>query len=147
MNITIFLFVLCLFQVHAQEQALQINLAKPLRPGVPFLGVGAVKHGFDYMIEDTDKGWNSTFASLSLSRVKESKLRIARTWFGPDWVMDSWGGPLNFSKPKFNQFCQWAQDMKSANVTIAIAAGWWCTGSTCSLGFVFVTLSHSSRRR
>lgn len=44
----------------------------------------------DYMAEETYRGLNASLRALSLSRMCESRLRIARTWYGIDWTMPVW---------------------------------------------------------
>ena len=100
-------------------------------------------HGFDYMEENTQHGWNSTFAAASLARINASRLRVARTWYGPDWTMSTWGAPLNFTTPKFEQFCVWVADMKSVGVKVALQAGWWSPANTCTIGSLSPVLFHS----
>lgn len=109
--------------------------ATPGPGGTEFMGIGGVMHGFDHMPESTAHGWNDTYNTLALSRVQESRLRIARTFYGPDWAMPGkWGAALNFSTPKFEAFCRWVGEMKELNVTVALQAGWWSPANTCTVG-------------
>lgn len=101
-------------------------------------GVGGVRHGFDYMAEETYRGLNSTYRALSLSRICDARLRIARTWYSSDWVMPVWGGAMNFSSERFEQFATWVSDIKACNVTVALQAGWWFT-QVC-VGVVFYSV-------
>ena len=55
-----------------------------------FAGIGGVRHGFDYMSEETYRGLNVSMRAVSLSRMCDARLRIARTWYGIDWAMPSW---------------------------------------------------------
>ena len=91
-----------------------------------FWGLGAVRHGFDWMAEEVDRGLNDTYRQANFARIAVSRLRIARTWHASDWAMPVWGGPIDFTLPKFEAFAQWVAAMRQANVTVAMAAGWWC---------------------
>ena len=85
------------------------------------MGIGGVMHGFDHMPERAARGWNDTSNTLALSRVQDSRLRIARTWCGPDWTMPgNRGASLNFSTPRFEAFCRWVGEMQKLNVTVAL---------------------------
>jgi len=112
--------------------ALTVDFSSVLRPDV--WGVGGVRHGFDWMPEETDRGLNDTFRALSLQRIADARLRVARTWYGLDWAMPVWGGPLDFGTVRFEAFCRWVAAMQAANVTVALQAGWWFTEHTCGIG-------------
>lgn len=127
------LWLMCPLLVLADLQ-MNVDFATPIHAPGPWMGVGAVMHGFDYMSEDSYRGWDNAAAAVSNHRLATSHTRIARTWYGPDWTMTEWGAPLNFSTPKFQQFARWVADMQRDNVTVAMAAGWWLPANTCGIG-------------
>lgn len=81
------LVVVCAFGCTAAVD-LSVNFSDVIR--TDFAGVGGVRHGVDYMAEETYRGLNSSMRALSLARICESRLRIARTWYGVDWAMPVW---------------------------------------------------------
>lgn len=97
-----------------------------------FLGIGGVYHGFTYMPESNAKGMTDPLRTLEFDRISALKLSIARTWYGSDWAMPTWGGSYDWNSTKMTAFYQWLQAMKNRNVDVVISAGWWFTQNTCS---------------
>ena len=110
-----------------------INHTAPL--SASFEGISAVRHGFDYMDEEVYRGMDGDIRNLSYTRLRDARLRSARTWYAPDFVMPGgWGTPLDFSTPRFEQFAQWISDMKAIDVDVVVTAGWWFTQNACGTG-------------
>lgn len=99
-----------------------------------FLGLGAVYHGFSYMPESNAQGMTDALRTTEFDRVNRIKLNIARTWYGSDWAMPTWGGAYDWNSTKMTAFYQWLQAMKDRNVQVALNVGWWFTEHTCSNG-------------
>ena len=126
--------ILCLLHRAAAQQQLSINFGGP--PASPaFQGVSAVRHGFDYMQEETSRGLSPALRNLSHARLAASRLTHARTWYASEWAMPlGWGTPLNFTAPRFEQFAAWVADMQRAGVRVVMNAGWWFPQCTCGAG-------------
>ena len=112
--------------VHATAQTPQLlttHCDTPLR--TDYVGVSAVRHGFDYMEEETVQGMNATYRALSYARIAAARLSGARTWYASEWAMPGgWGTPLDFTTPRFTQFAAWMSDMQALDVPVTLNAGW-----------------------
>ena len=67
-----------------------------------FLGVNAVYHGFAYMPFQEERGMNDADRRREFGLVSNIALRLARTWYRPDWAC---GGndlqrPFNWESPE-----------------------------------------------
>ncbi len=96
-----------------------------------FLGVNGVYHGFAYMPEQINRGMNDEDRQREFSRVKNMDLKIARTWYRPDWACgDNLYNDFNWETDKMKAFYQWLDRMKELKVDVALQAGWWFTRDT-----------------
>ncbi len=96
-----------------------------------FLGVNGVYHGFAYMPEQIRKGMNDDDRRREFSRVKNMDLKIARTWYRPDWACgDNLYNNFNWETDKMKAFYLWLDKMKELNVDVALQAGWWFSKDT-----------------
>lgn len=99
-----------------------------------FIGLSGVYHGFTYMPESTSKGMTDALRTIEFDRVVTQKLRLARTWYGSDWAMPTYGGAYDWNSTKMTAFYNWLQAMKDRGVDVALSAGWWFTQHTCDAG-------------
>lgn len=114
-------------------QALAVNFSAPLRED--YGGVGAVRHGFDYMPEETTRGLTDALRGVGYDRMSSARLAAARTWYASEWAMPGgWGSALDFTTPRFTAFAAWVGDMAARNVSVTLNAGWWFTQATCGAG-------------
>ena len=114
------------------QQALSVDFTAPA--SVRFRGLSAVRHGFDYMPEETGRGLTPALRNVGLDRLASSRLAGARTWYEAAWVMPGgWGSPLNFTTSRFEQFAAWAADMQARNVSVILNTGWFFPTSTCEV--------------
>lgn len=91
-----------------------------------FLGVNAVYHGFMYLPEATEMGMTPELRALELARVKESGIRIARTFYRPDWAMGD--GPwlkADWESRQMKALYAWLADMQRLGIDVALNMGWW----------------------
>ena len=96
-----------------------------------FLGVNGTYHGFAFMPEQTDKGMNDADRQREFERVARLDLKIARTWYRPDWAAgERLNHPFNWESPKMRAFYRWLDAMQSLGVQVALQAGWWFTRDT-----------------
>jgi hypothetical protein len=96
-----------------------------------FKGVNGVYHGFAFMPEQIEKGMNDKDREREFSRVKDMRLKIARTWYRPDWACGaSLYNDFNWQSDKMLAFYKWLDEMKKLNVEVALQAGWWFTRDT-----------------
>ena len=91
-----------------------------------FLGVNAVYHGFTYLPESLEMGMTDKLRALELERVKESGIRIARSFYRPDWAMGDgqWLKP-DWDSAKMKGLYAWLSDMQKSKVDVALNLGWW----------------------
>lgn len=91
-----------------------------------FLGINAVYHGFSYLPESLEMGMTDELRALELARVKESGIRIARTFYRPDWAMGDgpWLRP-DWNSPKMKALYAWLTDMQGLGIDVALNMGWW----------------------
>lgn len=91
-----------------------------------FLGLNAVYHGFTYLPESIEMGMTDELRALELARVKASGLRIARTFYRPDWAMGDgpWLQP-DWDSVKMQALYAWLSDMQKIGVDVALNMGWW----------------------
>ena len=114
-------------------QLLAADFTAPQR--ADFRGVSAVRHGFDFMAEEVYRGRTPELAQQSIARMRDARLAAARTWYSADWVMErGWGAGLNFSTPRFEQWCEWLAATQAAGVDVVVTAGWWFTQNACAIG-------------
>jgi hypothetical protein len=96
-----------------------------------FLGVNGVYHGFAYMEDPKVRPMTEQDRKREFTRVQKMDLKIARTWYRPDW---SCGGNLynafNWESKRMKEFYLWLDKMKELKVDVALQAGWWFTRDT-----------------
>ncbi|MFD0713068.1 hypothetical protein [Paenibacillus sp. GCM10027626] len=109
---------------------LSVNLENVIQEN--FLGLGGTYHGFAYMPESSNKGMTADLRNLEFDRVSGAGLKIARTWYGSDWAMPSWGGSYNWNSARMTAFYNWLQAMKDRQVDVALQVGWWFSKHTCT---------------
>lgn len=91
-----------------------------------FLGINAVYHAFTYLPESIEMGMNEKLRAVELARVQTSGIRIARTFYRPDWAMGD--GPwleADWNSAKMQGLYAWLADMQRLNVDVALNMGWW----------------------
>jgi hypothetical protein len=111
------------------EKTVFVNLDHILQDD--FLGVNATYHGFAFMPEQVAKGMDERDAEREFERVRQMGLRIARTWYRPDWACgESLAKPCDWESPKMQAFYRWLAAMRDCNVEVALQAGWWFTRDT-----------------
>ena len=81
-----------------------------------YVGSCGVYHGFSFMPEPEAMGLTGETREREFRRVEAMKLKVARTWFRPDYNQDM-----------MKRFCLWLDKMKELNVKVALQAGWWFT--------------------
>eukprot|EP01084_Bolivina_argentea_P144667 253758_1 len=134
--LVIFLFYIC----NIDATVLNINGSSIINPNL--LGIGTNYQGFSFMPEAYSNGMNSTYHDIEFSRVCEAKIKIARTWYGPNWAMTPvydnskatqiWNIQFDWNSELMNKFYSWLDKLKSCDVDVAIAGSWWFTQNTCS---------------
>eukprot|EP01084_Bolivina_argentea_P188466 324444_1 len=107
-----------------------------------FLGIGAVYQGFSFMPEAYANGMNSTYHDIEFSRVCNSGLKVARTWFAANWAMTPtfdnvsatkiWNTNFDWNSVLMNKFYSWLDKLQLCDIDIAIAGLWWFTQNICS---------------
>jgi len=96
-----------------------------------FLGVNGVYHGFAYMEDPDVKPMSEQDRDLEFSRVKAMDLKIARTWYRPDWACGAnLYNDFDWNSKRMKAFYQWLDKMKALKVDVALQAGWWFTRDT-----------------
>jgi|GEM_PF-249706 len=96
-----------------------------------FLGVNGVYHGFAFMPEQINKGMNDKDREREFERIKNLDLKIARTWYRPDWACgNNLYNSFNWQSDKMQAFYKWLDEMKKLKVDVALQAGWWFTRDT-----------------
>jgi hypothetical protein len=96
-----------------------------------YKGVNGVYHGFAFMPEEIKKGMNDEDRQREFTRIKNMDLKIARTWYRPDWSCgNSLYNKCNWESEKMNAFYRWLDKMKELKVEVALQAGWWFTKDT-----------------
>ena len=89
-----------------------------------YLGMNAVYHGFNYMPEYKMRGYTDADRAVEYARVKEARLRIARTWFYPNYNCLDIKGPYDMHSQRMEALRKWCQDMKDMGIEVALQAGW-----------------------
>lgn len=91
-----------------------------------FLGFNAVYHGFTYFPESLEMGMTDTLRALELKLVKESGVRMVRSFYRPDWAMGDgvWLKP-DWNSVKMRALYAWLADMQKIGVDVALNMGWW----------------------
>ncbi|MBQ8550681.1 MAG: hypothetical protein IJ426_05005 [Clostridia bacterium] len=88
-----------------------------------FLGLGAVYHGFAGQPDDAGRVYTPEQIALEVSRVRDMRLKIARTYY--NWYpWDSKTGEWNWENDRCRAFYNWCSEMQKAGVTLAINVGW-----------------------
>ena len=117
-------------KVSAAVTALSVNTGSVIQPD--FLGLGAVYHGFSYMPESNAQGMTDSLRTIDFDRVNRAQVRIARSWYGSDWAMPTWGGAYDWNSTKMTAFYTWLQAMKDRGVDVGLNMGWWFREHVCS---------------
>lgn len=89
-----------------------------------FLGLNAVYHGFNYMPEQIKRGMTDADRQQEYSRVRDCRLKIARTMFLPSYNCRCITGPYYMESERMSAIVKWCRDMQQMNVDIALQAGW-----------------------
>ena len=78
------------------------------------------------MPEIEARGFGDMDRQREFDRVKRMGLRIARTWYRPDWAAGNNGiaGPFDWDSPKMKAFYKWLGEMKKLGVDVALQAAW-----------------------
>lgn len=96
-----------------------------------FRGVNAVYHGFSFMEDPGVKPMTDADRQAEFARVAAMDLKIARTWYRPDWACgDNLYNDFDWQTPRMQAFYAWLDQMKKLNVDVALQAGWWFTRDT-----------------
>ena len=118
------LFILALPAPSPARETLAVDPGQVIQEN--FLGVNAVHHGFSYLPESLEMGMTAELRTLELARVKESGIRIARTFYRPDWAMGDgpWLRP-DWDSPRMRALYAWLADLQGIGVDVALNMGWW----------------------
>lgn len=81
-----------------------------------YVGSCGVYHGFSYMPLPEQMGLTGEAREREFERVESMKLKVARTWFRPDYTRDM-----------IRRFNSWLERMQQIGVDVAIQSGWWFT--------------------
>jgi len=81
-----------------------------------YIGSCGVYHGFAYMPTYEQLGYTDEDREREFSRVNAMKLKVARTWFRPD-----------FPQAALLRFGRWIEKMKELGVEVALNSGWYFT--------------------
>jgi len=81
-----------------------------------YIGSCATYHGFAYQTFAEEMGLVGDVREREFERVRQMKLKVARTWYRPD-----------FSRDMFKRFCLWLDEMKKQNVDVMLSASWFFT--------------------
>jgi hypothetical protein len=120
--VAIILSIIGFTQTLAADEELEVDFSTVIQDD--FLGVNAIYHGFAFMPESS--GMSSADREREFDRVQRSKLKIARTWYRPDWVCgDDLKNTWDWESTKMEAFYDWLDVMKALNVDVALQAGWW----------------------
>lgn len=96
-----------------------------------FLGVNGTYHGFCYMPFQTGLGMTDADATRELDRVAGMGLRLARTWYRPDWACGaSLTNRFDWESVEMRAFYRWLEAMRERGVKVALQAAWWCSKDT-----------------
>lgn len=87
-------------------------------------GNSAVYHGFAWMPESVENGLTDAGRARELAYVRHCRLAVARTWFGSDWNMPEWGGPLQWDTVRAQAFIRWLDATAAIGCDVAINGGW-----------------------
>jgi len=114
---------------HRKTIALAVDRTRVLEKN--FLGVNGTYHGFAWMPEQLNKGMSDGDRAREFDRVHRMGLRMARTWYRPDWACGSTiYNAFDWESVKMKAFYKWLQAMKERNVDVALQSGWWFTRDT-----------------
>jgi len=117
--------------IAAQQSFLRLEVDNAQVVSSNFLGVNAVYHGFSYMQEADSIQLTSAQREREFQRIKTLGLKIARTWYRPDWSCKTdLYGDYDWQSARMKSFCQWLDRMQLLKVDIALQAGWWFTRDT-----------------
>lgn len=81
-----------------------------------YVGSCGVYHGFSYMESYEKLGYDDSDREREFARVAAMKLKVARTWFRPDYSQDM-----------LIRFGKWIAKMKELGVEVALQSAWWFT--------------------
>jgi hypothetical protein len=81
-----------------------------------YAGSCGVYHGFSYMPLPEEMGLTGEVREREFKRVEAMQLKVARTWFRPD-----------FSRDMMKRFNMWLERMQKLGVDVALQSGWWFT--------------------
>ncbi len=96
-----------------------------------FLGVNGTYHGFAWMPEQVKEGMSDADRARELDRVQRMGLKMARTWYRPDWACgSSLYNKFDWDSVKMKAFYKWLRAMKERGVDVALQTGWWFTKDT-----------------
>lgn len=111
------------------DAVLTVDLERVIQEN--FLGVNGTYHGFTFMPEQESKGMTGADRAREFERVARMDLKIARTWYRPDWACaECLGSGYDWESRKMQAFYRWLEAMRERNVDVALQAGWWFTGDT-----------------
>ncbi len=97
-----------------ENSSVKINRSKIINDH--YKGSGGVYHGFSFMPGNEAMGLCGEARERELRRVEEMQLKVARTWFRPD-----------YSREMMEKFNLWLDEMKRLGVEVAIQSAWWFT--------------------
>ncbi len=91
-----------------------------------FLGINAVYHAFSHLPESREMGMTAALRTRELKRIKESGIRIVRSYYRPDWAMGDgpWLSP-DWNSVKMQALYAWLADLQKIGVQVALNMGWW----------------------
>ncbi len=89
-----------------------------------FLGLSAVYHGFNYNKEYEMRGYTAADREVEYKRLKETRVKIVRSWFYPNYNCADICGPYDMKCQRMEAMRKWCQDMKDMEIDIAFQAGW-----------------------
>jgi hypothetical protein len=96
-----------------------------------FLGVNAVYHPFATMPFEIERGMAEADAEREFSLVASIGLKVARSWYRPDWACGSdLHNVFDWETAEMQELYRWLTAMQARRVRVALQAGWWCTRDT-----------------
>ena len=93
-----------------------------------FYGIGADVLPMAFMPESLEKGYNDVYWDMELRRIKLLRPHIARLWFQPDWLVETYeqykNGDYNFDAEKMYSVYKYLDAFKEAGTEIEFDFGW-----------------------